>query len=112
MNGNDQIFGAGGADFLFGGNGADILDGGLGNDVLTGGEGKDLLTGSGGLDRMDFNTLSASGVAFGDRDVINTFAHADKIDLSDIDANSLVGGNQPSRLFRPSPASPASCNGT
>jgi Ca2+-binding RTX toxin-like protein len=94
MNGNDQVFGGGGADFLFGGNGADALDGGLGNDVLTGGDGKDLRNGSGGLDRMDFNALSASGVTFAARDVINTFADGDKIDLSDIDANSLVGGNQ------------------
>jgi Ca2+-binding RTX toxin-like protein len=63
-------------------------------DTLIGGAGKDLLTGSGGLDRMVYNALSDSGITFAGRDGINTFAHGDKIDLSALDANAGVGGNQ------------------
>ncbi|MGY4178365.1 hypothetical protein ACVIHH_003656 [Bradyrhizobium sp. USDA 4518] len=43
---------------------------------------------------MVFETLADSGAAFSSRDVINTFAHGDKIDLTAIDANSTVAGNQ------------------
>ncbi|WP_456827820.1 hypothetical protein [Bradyrhizobium sp. USDA 4518] len=80
---------------LTGNSGNNTLSGGLGNDTLIGKLGKDTLTGGGGLDKMVFETLADSGVAFSTRDVINTFAHGDKIDVSAIDANSTVAGNQP-----------------
>jgi subtilisin-like proprotein convertase family protein len=83
-----------GVNVLSGGAGNDSVNGGLGADTLIGGAGKDLLTGSGGLDRFNFTALSESGVTFAQRDVINTFAHGDKIDLSAIDANSTAAGNQ------------------
>jgi hypothetical protein len=38
--------------------------------------------------------LGESGITFATRDAINTFAHGDKIDLSAIDANTRIAGNQ------------------
>ena len=43
------------------------------------------MTGGAGLDRMVLESLSNSGVTFAARDVINTFAHGDKIDLTAIE---------------------------
>ncbi|WFU66881.1 hypothetical protein [Bradyrhizobium brasilense] len=80
---------------LTGNSGNNTLSGALGNDTLIGKLGKDTLTGGGGLDKMVLETLADSGVAFSTRDVINTFAHGDKIDVSPIDANNTVAGNQP-----------------
>ena len=63
-------------------------------DLLIGGANKDTTTGGGGLDIMKISSLAESGIAFANRDVINTFAHGDKIDLRTIDANSLFAGDQ------------------
>jgi hypothetical protein len=59
--------------------------------IYAGHENKDTMTGGGGLDRMVLSALSDSGTAFAYRDVIDTFAHSDKIDLAAIDANSRIG---------------------
>ncbi|MGY4178389.1 Ca2+-binding RTX toxin-like protein [Bradyrhizobium sp. USDA 4518] len=91
---NNSMTGNLGNNTLSGGGGNDTLIGGQGNDVLIGGAGKDTTTGGGGLDRMVISSLSDSGTTFAQRDVINTFAHGDKIDLTGIDANSNVAGNQ------------------
>jgi Ca2+-binding RTX toxin-like protein len=82
------------ANVMTGNSGANTLNGGSGNDVLQGAGGRDLLTGGGGLDRFVFTSLADSAVAFAGRDSINTFAHGDKIDLSAIDANVNVAGDQ------------------
>ena len=89
--GNDQLFGDGGADRLKGEDGRDLLVGGLGGDVLIGG----LLR-----DTFDYNALNESRVG-ALRDTIKGFSHAehDKIDLSDIDANTTAGGNQAFHLI-------------
>jgi Ca2+-binding RTX toxin-like protein len=101
--GNDTLFGNEGNDLLQGDVGNDLLDGwvgldtllgGAGNDTLIGGLGKDLLTGAGGLDVIRFESIAESGVAFADRDVINTFARGDRIDLAAIDANVTLAGDQ------------------
>jgi Ca2+-binding RTX toxin-like protein len=92
--GGNVIFGNNGANQLSGLGGNDTVNGGAGNDTLIGGFGKDLNTGSGGLDHIKFNALGESGTTFATRDAINTFAHGDKIDLSAIDANTNVAGNQ------------------
>jgi Ca2+-binding RTX toxin-like protein len=91
---NNLIYGNNGANILDGAGGADTLLGGADNDTFLAGAGKDLMTGGAGLDRFDFNALSDSGATFAQRDVINTFAHGDKIDLSTLDANANAGGNQ------------------
>jgi serralysin len=76
------------------------LNGNSGNNTLTGGLGRDVLVGGLGVDRFDFNAITESGTAAGTRDIITDFDAAtnvtsvDRIDLSTIDANDLLGGNQ------------------
>ncbi|WOH48860.1 calcium-binding protein [Bradyrhizobium sp. sBnM-33] len=89
-----NLTGTTGNDILHGNSATNTILGGVGADVIAGGGGKDLMTGGAGLDRMVLSTLSDSGTAFAWRDVINTFAHGDKIDFSALDANSTVTGNQ------------------
>ena len=91
---NDTLTGSTFANILNGGAGNDILNGGAGNDTLIGGAGKDALTGGTGADLFSFTatTDSATGV---NHDVIADFVRGtDKIDLSLIDANVFVAGNQ------------------
>lgn len=81
-------------DYLDGGAGNDTMRGDAGNDVLLGGQGADRLQGGSGKDVFDYNLLTDSGLLAGNRDVISDFAAGDKIDLSGIDANAAVAGNQ------------------
>ena len=95
---DNLLYGGWGNDTLTGGAGNDNLVGGAGKDLLIGGLGIDILTGGGGNDRFDFNAASESPVGAG-RDVITDFtgngaAVGDQIDLTTIDANSLVAGDQ------------------
>jgi Ca2+-binding RTX toxin-like protein len=93
--GNDVLSGSGGDDDLLGGTGNDSLFGGTGVDVLTGGLGADLLIGGAGPDNFVFTSVADSPV--GAPDVIGDFVEAgdtDFIDLSAIDANILLPGNQ------------------
>ncbi|TKB59354.1 MAG: calcium-binding protein, partial [Nitrospira sp.] len=98
--GNDTLNGGTGDDMLLGYDGDDALNGGAGNDTLEGGTGKDILVGGGGLlafDRFDFNR--PEGRLGLNRDVITDFEGrgplaGDQIDLSSIDANYSVEGNQ------------------
>jgi serralysin len=94
LGGNDVLRGGFGKDTLYGGAGNDRLDGGWGADILIGGPGADVLTGGQGRDIFryesmeDFGTLDA-------RDVITDFRrNEDRIDLSPIDADAGVDGNQ------------------
>ncbi|MGF6230852.1 Ca2+-binding RTX toxin-like protein [Inquilinus ginsengisoli] len=77
--------------------GANVLQGWGGNDALVGGGGggKDTLIGGSGADRIDFMALGDSVVG-ANADVITDFSHgqADRIDLTAIDANAAVAGNQ------------------
>jgi Ca2+-binding RTX toxin-like protein len=94
MDGVDVLHGENGNDFLEGGNHNDNLSGGNGNDELFGGTGEDTLTGGAGADAFVFKSLADSTVAVPD-DITDFSAVAgDKVDLSEIDANTLVGGNQ------------------
>jgi hypothetical protein len=90
----DAINGLGGNDTLNGLGAADRLDGGDGQDRLIGGAGADVLTGGLKADDFVFTALSDSTLAASDR--IMDFSHAqnDDIDLSALDANALLGGNQ------------------
>ena len=72
-------------DRFWGDSGANLFQGGGGKDTFTGGAGRDL---------SDVNQTSASPVG-ANRDVITDFDHlTDDIDLSGIDANTTVAGNQ------------------
>ncbi len=77
---------------MFGGADADILTGGAGNDTLYGGLGADTLTGGLGLDIFQYRSVAESTPA--GRDGIQDFTLGDKIDLSRIDANTLLAGDQ------------------
>jgi len=93
--GNDELLGEGGSDFLVGGSGNDKLNGGSGIDTIDGGSGVDTLTGGSGADVFDFNSVLDSGTGVGKRDIITDFSPGfDKIDLSSIDANPNIAGNQ------------------
>ncbi len=93
--GNDTLNGRGGNDTLNGGDGNDTLNGGDGNDTLVGGRGKDVLIGGTGADFFDFNAFNESGRTYATRDQIVGFEQGtDRIDLSTIDANTAVAGNQ------------------
>jgi Ca2+-binding RTX toxin-like protein len=92
---NNVITGGPGKDLLRGGAGNDTLTGGSGNDKLSGGAGADTLTGGLGADKFVFS--STSDFPTGSlHDTITDFSHAqgDQIDLSALDANTKVAGNQ------------------
>lgn len=108
--GSEILKGTAKADIMDGQGGNDALRGGGGNDTLIGGAGHDTLSGGAGADVFRFNAVSESGAGQsgyvnnsglsvlsgqGRRDVITDFEdHRDIIDLSRIDANSHVAGNQ------------------
>lgn len=102
----DVLFGGAGEDILRGGDGFDTLDGGLDNDILAGGNGNDTLTGGLGIDTLRGNaqddtfvfnsTAESTALA---SDIIDGFdgagvAGGDVIDLSGIDADATLAGNQ------------------
>ena len=89
-----SLFGGGGADTLHGGIGADVLNGGGAADILIGGGGQDTLTGGSGPDHFVFNALSDSTNAAPDTITDFLTSDNDRIDLSAIDANTGVAGDQ------------------
>jgi Ca2+-binding RTX toxin-like protein len=83
----------GGHLILFGGGGHDTLFGGDGNDLILGGGGADALTGGAGSDTFRYDAASDSNAGL--PDLIGDFqTGVDKIDLSRIDANTHLDGNQ------------------
>ena len=82
-------------DMLRGNGGNDVLLGGGGDDQITGGADADRLTGGSGNDTFIYTSTGDSTVASGGRDFILDFLQgADKISLSQIDANTAASGNQ------------------
>ena len=74
------------------GAGNDTVIGSAGADDIRGGSGRDLLTGGGGDDIFDFNSTSHSKGSSTDR--ITDFTQgSDVIDLTSIDANTRLSGN-------------------
>ncbi len=106
-NGQDSLYGASGNDRLYGDGGNDSLHGAEGNDSLYGGAGIDRLRGGDGKDRFVFDD-GDSGVGSGNRDSVEDFQRGeylpvngqpqwvagDIVDLSAIDANTQVSGDQ------------------
>lgn len=90
--GNDVLSGDNGNDRLFGDIGDDSIAGGAGNDIITGGIGADTLSGGAGQDTFGFRAgdLTMTG------DRITDFSHAegDRIDLTQIDADTTKTGDQ------------------
>ncbi len=95
-SGKDNLAGAAGNDQLSGLAGNDVLSGGVGLDTLTGGLGSDLLSGGAGADVFKYVGVSDSAAGTNFHDIINDFltAQADKIDLSGLDANPVMSGDQ------------------
>ena len=98
-NGNDTLSGGSGQDILSGGDGADVLVGGDDHDVMIGGAGRDTMTGGVGLDYFQYDVVGDSVAGTLSRDIITDFDGAstvvgDRIALTTIDANSVLGGNQ------------------
>ena len=98
LGGNDLLLGDSGNDSLYGGDGNDTLNGGADGDLLVGGMGRDIQTGGTGNDTFRFLSVAESP-AGALRDVITDFNGAgiflgDRIDLSGIDANLFLLGNQ------------------
>lgn len=104
LGGEDIVFGDSGNDNIFGGSGRDSLNGGSGNDILIGGGGADLLSGGSGQDIFRYTSVGDAPRATGifaalNRETILDFnssngANHDLIDLSAIDANINVAGDQ------------------
>lgn len=92
--GANLLSGRGGNDTLWGREGDDRLRGGDGDDTLIGGVGVDNLHGDVGADSFLFRDGSDSNML--GRDTIHDFSQieGDRIDLSRIDANTSLGGNQ------------------
>ena len=94
-SGKDTLDGGADADSLFGGVGNDTLIGNGSNDTLVGGTGRDIQTGGANKDIFDFNAFNETGNSASSRDIITDFTKGqDKINLRDIDANTVAGGNQ------------------
>ena len=93
--GDDTIRGLGGNDVLIGQGGLDHLVGGDGDDRLVGGAWNDWIESGSGHDTIVYNSVSdaPSGVAW-DYEFIADWDPMDTIDLSAIDANPLIPGDQ------------------
>lgn len=81
--GNDQIYGGADKDAIFGGDGDDRIEGGAAADQITGGAGRDVFVYSA------YSDSNKSGA-----DTITDLTALDVIDLSRVDANSKVAGDQ------------------
>jgi hypothetical protein len=93
LSGFENLTGSQFDDILSGTSGANTVIGGAGNDKITGGGGSDVLVGGAGADTFIFKTVPDSAPSLSD--VITDFlAGTDKIDLSVLDANAAISGNQ------------------
>jgi Ca2+-binding RTX toxin-like protein len=97
--GDDYLQGNAGDDVLFGDCGNDRMVGGTGNDTLIGGVGGDFLVGNEGADIFRYEAVeeSQNTILWGANqlDQIADFVQGqDKIDLSAIDANPTLAGDQ------------------
>jgi Ca2+-binding RTX toxin-like protein len=89
---NGQDGGQDGDDDLSGGRGRDSLFGNDGNDNLTGGHGADVLTGGRGRDVFTYTSVQDSSAHHAD--LITDLRVADTVDLSGVDADAGVAGDQ------------------
>jgi Ca2+-binding RTX toxin-like protein len=90
---NDLLVGGLQGDSILGGAGNDQLFGLAGNDYIVGGAGADALRGGTGSDRFVYLSTSDSTALSMDH-IVDFEDHKDLIDLSGIDANTTLGGDQ------------------
>ena len=96
LTGSKALKGAGNDEnnLLEGNAGNNQLKGKAGNDTLIGNSGKDNLSGGGDDDTFVYRSTDDSGTTKRTRDKITDFQTGDTIDLSQIDANTTVLGDQ------------------
>jgi Ca2+-binding RTX toxin-like protein len=97
--GDDYLQGNAGDDVLFGDCGNDRMVGGIGNDTLMGGVGGDFLVGNEGADIFRYTAAEESqNIVINGANQLDQIADftqgQDKIDLSAIDANPTLAGDQ------------------
>jgi len=94
--GNDKVAGDAGNDHVSGDAGNDVVNGGAGDDIVSGGAGKDVLIGGLGADSFVFADGDFASATRKGADIIADFSHAqgDHIDLSAVDANTALDGDQ------------------
>jgi serralysin len=101
----ENLVGSSKADTLWGNDDANVLDGRSGNDelkgaggadTLVGGLGADNMTGGAGADVFVWTKIAETGLTTSTIDFVEDFdfSEGDKIDLSQIDANTTVSGDQ------------------
>ena len=94
-SGADRLTGDARDNYIEGQAGNDVLKGEAGNDTIYGEAGRDVMTGGTGNDIFLFKAVTDMGSTAATRDVINDFVKGqDKIDLSAIDANGKLTGDQ------------------
>jgi len=108
---NETIIGNALDNFIDGDNGDDVIMGGAGNDILRGDDGNDILWGGSGSDVFFFKRTSDSRQKDG-IDTIMDFTTGERIDLSAIDANRDVVGDQAFSLLAGEFAKPGQLNVT
>jgi Ca2+-binding RTX toxin-like protein len=93
-NYDDLIVGSKLSNRLEGEDGRDTIRGERGNDILVGGKGGDILIGGAGTDNFIYAEVSDSGTTPDVMDTITDFSVGkEKIDLSQIDASTILDGN-------------------
>jgi len=90
----DYLYGSAGNNILSGLGGNDTIDGRGGNDTILGGAGADLLTGGTGADIFRWLSISDSRRENGGLDTVTDFQRGDLLDVSGIDANTRLAGDQ------------------
>jgi serralysin len=96
-NGNDILNGSGSNDIIKGLGGYDVINGGAGNDQIHGGLFGDRLYGGAGADTFVYTSLSEAppyGLMYYESDTIVDWQSIDQINLSALDANPALAGQQ------------------
>lgn len=93
-DGIDSLDGGGGNDMLSAGEGMETLNGGDGDDVLVGGGARDMLIGGAGSDIYRYDSAQDSSPQGGIDTIYGFVRGVDKVDLSRIDANPWIAGDQ------------------
>jgi Ca2+-binding RTX toxin-like protein len=93
--GSETIIGSAASNLLDGNSGNDTINGASGNDTLIGGLGTDRMTDGLGNDIYRYFSVTESNPGVGIRDILTDFTQvSDDIDLSPIDSNLSIAGNQ------------------
>ena len=91
---DDTVIGSNVANRLEGDDGRDNIRGEAGNDAIVGGKGGDTFLGGSGTDIFIYKSIADSGLTADAMDTILDFAvNGEKIDLTAIDASTIVAGN-------------------